>query len=151
MAGHDTYTADGKRFLAEIEKLKHLQVRIGFQAGAAEEDGVDMTDIALWNEVGTVSSPARPFMRNSVDENKDQISAMCKEQMRRLCKGGTAQSALQSIGAYQKGLVQEKIVNGSFVPNAPSTIRRKKSDKPLIDSGTMRQSVNFVIKEKGSE
>lgn len=151
MAGHDNYTADGKRFLAEIEKLKHLQVRVGFQAGAAEEDGVDMTDIALWNEVGTATSPTRPFMRNSVDENPDKISAVCKDQMQKLCKGGTAQGVLQTIGTFQKGLVQEKIVNGSFVPNAPSTIRRKKSDKPLIDSGTMRQSVNFVIKEKGSE
>lgn len=48
------------------------------------------------------------------------------------------------------GLVQEKIESGSYEPNAPSTIRKKKSDKPLIDTGRMRQSVKYVIRKKGS-
>ena len=48
-----------------------------------------------------------------------------------------------------KGIVQKTIKEGSFVPNAPSTIRKKGSDKPLIDTGRLRQSVNYHIKPKG--
>ena len=63
--------------------------------------------------------------------------------------GGSAEQALQQLGAMAKGLVQDEIVNGDFAPNAESTIQKKGSEQPLIDTGTMRQSVNFVIKRRG--
>ncbi|TZE83540.1 hypothetical protein [Calorimonas adulescens] len=152
MAGKakDRWTAEGKKFKAEIEKLKKLQVRIGYQQGdVITEDGVDMLDIAMWNELGTINAPSRPFLRKSVDENADKINSFCKAQLQRLTKGETAEEILKQIGVFSKGLVQEKIVDGEFEPNAPSTIRRKKSDKPLIDTGLMRKSVNYIIVEKG--
>ena len=45
--------------------------------------------------------------------------------------------------------MQQEIVDGGFVANKPSTIKKKKSEQPLIDTGHMRQSVDFVIKERG--
>ena len=45
---------------------------------------------------------------------------------------------------YQAGVAPSE-------PNAPSTIRKKGSDKPLIDTGRLRQSVNYVIKPKGGD
>ena len=78
MAGHDRLTPEGKKFYAEIEKLKRLQVRVGYKAGDKEQDGVDLCDIAMWNELGTVRSPARPFMRQSVDNHLDEISRECE-------------------------------------------------------------------------
>ena len=89
-------------------------------------------------------------MRDSVDKHKDQINAFLKNQLVLLAQGKTdANKILNAIGVFQKGLVQKEIVDGEFAPNAPSTIRKKKSDKPLIDTGTMRQSVNYVITKKG--
>lgn len=149
----DTVTPKGRKFLAEIEKLKRLQVRVGYQQGdAQEDDGVDLCDVAMWNELGTSNAPSRPFMRDSVDKNEDKINAFLKAQLKKLAAGETdAEGILKAIGVFQKGLVQKQIVDGDFVPNAPRTIRKKKSDKPLIDTGRMRQSVNFVIKEKGGK
>ena len=148
---YDKLTPEGKRFYAEIEKLKKLQVRVGFQRGdATEEDGTALVDIAAWNELGNEHVPSRPFMRDSVDKHKDQINAFLKNQLVLLAQGKTdANKILNAIGVFQKGLVQKEIVDGEFAPNAPSTIRKKKSDKPLIDTGTMRQSVNYVITKKG--
>ena len=152
MGGHDRITPEGRRFLGQIEQLKKLQVQVGFQAGAAaDEDGVDIANIAMWNELGTSRSPARPFMRKSVDENKDKIKAMCARQLKRLAQGASAEDILEKIGVFQKGLIQRKIVDGTFEPNAPSTIRKKGSSRPLIDTGRMRQSVNFVIRRKGAD
>ena len=148
--GHDRLTPEGRRFLAELEKMKRLEVRVGYQAGAAaDEDGVDIANIAMWNELGTSRAPARPFLRKSVDENADKIKAMCKKQLQRLVQGASAEDVLEKLGVFQKGLIQKKIVAGSFEPNAASTIRKKKSSRPLIDTGRMRQSVNFVIRNKG--
>lgn len=89
-------------------------------------------------------------MRKSVDENADPINAMCAQQLKAITAGGTAEQSLKQIGVFGVGLVQEKIESGSYEPNAPSTIRKKKSDKPLIDTGRMRQSVKYVIRKKGS-
>lgn len=150
MAGYDRITPEGRRFYAQIEELKNVEVRVGYQAGeATDDDGVDMCDIALWNELGTETSPARPFLRQTADDNEAKLVAFGQAQVRKIAQGGTAQGCLQALGTYAKGLTQEKIESGSFVPNAPSTIRKKKSDKPLIDSGRLRQSVNFVIKPNG--
>lgn len=146
----DRTTAEGKRFLAEIEKLKTLRVKIGFQQGKEQEDdGTDLCDIALWNELGTSSIPSRPFMRDAVDKHRDEIDKFLDQQFSLLAKGKTtAEMMMKSIGVFVKGLVQQEIVDGTFEPNAPSTIKRKKSDKPLIDTGKMRQSVNFVVVDK---
>ena len=150
--GWDRLTPEGQRFFAEIEKLKEQQVFVGFQAGQVADDrGVDMAQIAMFNELGTSTAPARPFLRDSVDENEDVIRDQCGKELKKLTTGATAETVLKRVGALGVRLVQEKIGSGSFEPNAESTIRKKGSDKPLIDTGRMRQSVNFIIRRKGAD
>lgn len=156
MAGYDRLTPEGKKFYAELEKLKKNEVFIGYQAGHAthkdEETGeeVDMAQIAMFNELGTSTSPPRPFLRMTVDENQPKINAMCEQQAKNIAKGGTAEQSLKELGAFGVSLVQEKIGNGTFTPNKPSTIKAKGSAKPLIDTAQMRQSVHYVIKKGGT-
>ncbi len=146
----DRLTPDGRRFMQQIKELSELEVRIGFQQGEAqEEDGTDICDVAAWNELGTSNIPSRPFLRKSVDENEQVINDFLKDEMAMLKNGTPAEQILKEIGIFQKGLIQEKILDGDYVPNAASTIRKKGSAQPLIDTGRMRQSVNYVIKKKG--
>ena len=152
---HDRITPEGQKFFREIEKLEKYQVRVGYQQGEAsyDENGkeVDLLDVAMFNELGTSRTPSRPFMRDSVDDNADKISGFCKARLKAIANGQeTAEQVLKKIGVMQVGLVQATIRDGDFAPNAPSTIARKGSDKPLIDSGKMRQSVHFVITDKRS-
>ena len=148
--GWDRLTPEGERVFAQIEELKQNQVFVGFQAGQVADDrGVDMAQIAMFNELGTSTAPARPFLRDSVDENEDVIRDQCGKELKKLTTGATAETVLKRVGALGVRLVQEKIVSGSFKPNAPSTIRKKGSDKPLIDTGRMRQSVKYVVKKRG--
>lgn len=72
MAGvKDRWTSDGARFMKQLDELKRLQVCIGFQSGDKkrkpnEQDGkkksekrdVTNLDIAMWNELGTSTSPS---------------------------------------------------------------------------------------------
>ena len=155
MAGYDRLTPEGRKFYAEIKKLKQNQVFIGYQAGHStydDEEGnaIDMATIAMFNELGTSTSPPRPFLRMTVDENQQKINAMCEQQAKKIAKGGTAERSLRELGVFGVSLVQEKIGNGSFTPNAPSTVKAKGSDKPLIDTGQLRQSVHYVIKGEGT-
>lgn len=147
----DRITPDGVKFQKMLKELADKEVRVGFQHGkATEEDGTDICDIAAWNELGTVHIPARPFLRQSVDDNLSKINNFLRQKKKDLVRGVSAEQVLKEIGIFQKDLIQEKITDGSFAPNAPSTVRKKGSSKPLIDTGRMRQSVNYEIKAKGS-
>lgn len=147
----DRMTADGKKLQKMLKELAEKEVRVGFQAGkATEEDGTDICDIAAWNELGTVHIPARPFLRQSVDDNVSKINSFLQSKKKDLMRGVTAEQVLKEIGIFQKDLIQEKITEGQFTPNAESTVKKKGSSKPLIDTGRMRQSVNYEIKSKGS-
>ena len=147
----DRITPEGQRFFRELAELKDLEVRVGFQRGdASEEDGTDMCDVAAYNELGTDHIPARPFIRQSVDDNESKINSFLKEEGKGFTQGKYAEQILKEIGIFQKDLMQDKITSGSFEPNAASTIKKKGSSKPLVDTGRMRQSVNYVIQKKGS-
>ena len=147
----DRMTADGKKLQEMLKVLVEKEVRVGFQAGkATEEDGTDICDIAAWNELGTVHIPARPFLRQSVDDNVSKINSFLQSKKKDLVRGVSAEQVLKEIGIFQKDLIQEKITEGNFTPNAESTVKKKGSSKPLIDTGRMRQSVNYEIKSKGS-
>lgn len=152
MAGvKDEWTPEGKKFMEELKELASLEVRIGFQHGKEkEENGADICDVAAWNELGTEHAPSRPFMRDSVDKHLSAIDHMFMSQKDALLSGATAKDILNTVGLFQKDLMQTEIEQGDFVANAPETIRRKGSDKPLIDTGQMKNSVNYQIVKKGS-
>ncbi len=146
----DNLTAEGKAFFEELKKLVSMEVCVGFQAGQASHDGVDMCDIAMWNELGTVRSPSRPFLRQSVEgEFGENAIGFLEEQVEAIMEGASAEMCLKQIGVFQKGQVQESILSGDFTPNAPSTVKKKGSSQPLIDEGKMLQSVNYVVRKKG--
>lgn len=143
-------TPEGKKFMQELRKLEQLEVRVGFQQGQGSyENGADLAEVAAYNELGSSSTPARPFMRQSFENHQSELQKACNDANKILASGGTAQQALNRIGVVAKGLVQEEIVSGGFEPNAPSTIAKKGSETPLVDSGFMRESVNYVIKGRG--
>lgn len=160
----DTTTEEGKNIQKMLEEIAEMEVCVGFQHGKGkkeeqEETGTkkkkkkkaDVCDIALWNELGTGHIPSRPFLRKSVDENRTVIDDMLNQSAKLLLSGQPLQRVLNQLGAFQVGLVQKKIVEGSYVPNALSTIRKKGSNQPLIDTGRMRNSVICIIRKRGQE
>ena len=150
MAGHDKTTAAGKKLFKELKELSEMQVRVGFQRGKKHKGkgkraGADLVDIALYNELGT-----RPVLAQTVAQQGDSIKQASVELIMQVAEGKMkGKQALKNIGVLVKGAVQHQMVEGEFVPNAPSTIRKKGSDKPLIDTGQLRQGVSYKICRKG--
>lgn len=142
-------TPEGKRYFAELKKLEKLEVQVGYWRGEnAYDDGTELVDVAAFNELGTSAIPARPFMKQSFENHESDLQGACDTVNALISNGSTAEQALVTLGDFCKALVQEEIINGGFEPNAPSTIAKKKSERPLIDTGTMRQSVDFKIKKR---
>lgn len=159
MAGSDKITPAGEKLLKELKKLKKLQVRVGVQGGkrhkeksrdGKEKEGADLVDIAIWNELGTDRIPARPFLGQTVDQHSAEIQKAAIQFVQKICKGQLdAQSALDNLGVLMVGYVQNQISDGDFVPNAPSTIRLKGSERPLINTKQLRGSISPMVCKKG--
>jgi hypothetical protein len=124
----DTYTPEGKKFLAEIDKLSKMQVRAGLteqkmgfgklhEAVTADDvDGITLADMAMFNELGTVNSPPRPFLRQSVDNNRAEIRAMAAAQLQAIVEGGTAERDL--INRFNKATGQSIVFTEAVKPGS---------------------------------
>lgn len=145
----DRETPEGKRLKQELNGLKELQVRIGVQAGESYPDGTAVVDAAMWNELGTVHIPSRPFIRDSVDAHADEINSDLEKAAKSLINGSSTEDVLNTLGELHTNRMVKEIKNGDFAPNSDSTIKRKGSDKPLIDTGTLWQSIHHIIAKKG--
>lgn len=177
MAGaKDRWTSKGKNFMKELDELCRLKVCVGFQSQDSKnkrkkESGSDKEvtnlDVAMWNELGTQYMPSRPFMRNSIDKNKPVIKKNAATLMKNLGEGITAKMVLTVLGEQQASFMAQEIDTGDFKPNAEITIsggwmrnkksgklfrvEGKKSDKPLIDTHQLQQSIHFVVRSKGDK
>ncbi len=79
--------------------------------------------------------PQRSFIRAWFDSKRAEIEADIR-------KFGSNPDALAE---RLRASCQEYIANGVAPPNAPSTIARKGSSKPLIDSGVLRTSIEGIV------
>lgn len=90
--------------------------------------------------------PARSFIGATCDLYKDKIGQreVLLQQGFVLGKFGLVQS-LELLGTYVVGLIKSRIARGIPPANKPSTIRRKGSSKPLIDTGQLRNSITYKV------
>lgn len=90
--------------------------------------------------------PERSFLRSGIAENKRKINEFVGKMFSDFIDGKISMlKSLNRIGLLAVAMVRTKIRQGPFTANAPSTVRRKKSSRPLIDTGRMRQSVTHEI------
>ena len=141
---------NGIAALKILDEMSDVTIEVGFHEGQVADDGsTPLAAIAYWNHFGTVSEdgsvaiPARPFM-DALENHEDQLSAFCTSAVQNAID---AADATKKIGVKSVGMIQKELTDGQWVPNAPSTIKKKGSDKPLIDTGRMRQEVHYVIKK----
>ena len=140
------------KILKEIKKFEGAVVKAGILEGSGSVDGVSIAQYATWNENGVAGKkgkwkiPPRPFIKGWVANNQKQITSTMQRLYGEVASGNiTADEALKRLGVFAKSGIQSYIRRGDFVPNAPSTIRKKDSSQPLIDSGTMRKAVNYEV------
>ena len=150
-------TSEGKRLEKFLEDCGKDCVVVGYQEGRkkytvvdekGKQEEVDMVDVAMFNELGTSKIPARPFLKNSVDMYEREIGEFVDQQVgQALDNDSDAQELLKKLGAYHVGLIQRSILDGEYVPNAPYTIEKKGSSKPLVDTGQLLQSPHYIIRK----
>jgi hypothetical protein len=131
-----------KAWFELLAVAKGGRVRVGVFDG-------EIAKIAMIHEYGAprANIPERSFIRSTVAERKTEMQSVMARVVRALiAKQIDRTRALSLIGAWLQGAIKAQItVNGTFLPLAVATIRRKGSDKPLIDTGQLVNSITFVI------
>jgi hypothetical protein len=146
-----------------IKALKGLTVK-KVEAGWFESDrygatkgnsvGTPVAKIARINEFGatitrgkvTIIIPSRPFMRGAWSAFKADRNKIQEKIAKQIIDGKmTAYQSLGAIGSILEGYIAKSIMDGGWQKNAPSTIKKKGFDKPLIDTGHMWKTVNHKV------
>ncbi len=143
LTGGDKLTAR----LAELAKsvTKSATLSVGFMPGASYPDGTSIPMVAAIQEFGAPARniPPRPFFRDMIAAESgawpDAVAGL-------LVKNDyDATATLEKTGEGILGQLKQSIADFSRVPLAPATIKRKQSEKQLIDSGIMYDSGTFKV------
>lgn len=136
------------------KQLNNISLNVGIPSDKNErEKSVEVTnaELGIIHEFGVPERgiPERSFMRSTASEEANNLGRLANIQIAECLKGETSSyDAFATIGAYLQGKIVEKITDGNFEENTKETIKRKKSSKPLIDTGQLRASITYEIKEK---
>lgn len=136
-----------KQLIEQLKASGEKAVYVGFPAEFNEKvegsDNFNLASLAAVLEFGNERIPSRPFLRQTLAENQEKYIALFVKLFE---SGVSIDKIYEQIALIAQGDVQQNIVNGKWAANAPSTIKRKKSSKPLIDTGKLRQSVKGIVK-----
>lgn len=142
---------------------------------AAEDDGKPINNAALAyiHETGAPEAniPARSFLVPGIQDNQRALERELKRAADQalLGKRGNVTGALNRVGLVAQAGVRRKINSGDFPPLSDATLRARarrgrkgaqeeldrrakgeapstESAKPLIDTGQLRNSINYVIR-----
>lgn len=135
----------------ELERLKTKKVAlvgIHESAGVHENSNETVAFIGAANHFGTGKIPARPWLDVGVESGTDEYLDVIEENIQ---EGVSSDKTLEQLGAMAVGYAQQFITDLQNPPNAPSTVKKKGSSNPLIDTGNLRQSVTYTIADKMPE
>lgn len=157
MTTTDRLTPQGRAFLKSIENLSKntpyvkigiLKNRFGDQKSGDETIIATLGEVAISNEFGSPERgiPERSYIRSTFDENKEKWLGLMSRQIDKLIEGKTTEEKiLATMGEHIKSEIQRKIVDLRTPPNSPETIAKKGSSNPLIDTGQLRQSIDYEV------
>ena len=131
--------------------MKNSGVLVGLPAGTGSyEDGAPIAVIGAVHEFGSADGaiPERSFLRVPLRQNVEDFKAVWRAQISKVVEGELSMHQVMSqLGARAAAVSQEAISEGIAPGNAESTVKRKGSSKPLIDTGQLRQSITFIVED----
>ena len=132
--------------LKELEKYSvEGTVTVGIHESQANRgDGTNNAEIGAYNHYGTDGIPARPFLDVGVESVIKDINRAVSNCIQK----GDSDKALAQMGVIASGGVKTYLTELDSPPNAPSTIKKKGSSNPLIDTGALRASIRYEVHKK---
>jgi phage gpG-like protein len=148
-----TYTDKDKGWSELSKRLKEFKkavIKVGVQSNAGlNKDGTSIVEYATYNEFGTIHEggniPERSFIRSTADKNKNWQKQINDAYLNVIDGKDTPIAAIAKVGIKARDDIKQTITDLRIPPNAESTIKKKKSSNPLIDTGALRNSISYVF------
>lgn len=130
--------------------LKRGALSIGLLGPEAEtpheDSSLTIGEIGAIHEFGLGTAPRRSFLADWADEKRADIEAIALKAGSAIARGKLdGAQALEQIGAWAVGSIQERMASNIPPPLAPATIQRKGSSVALIDTGQLRASISYRV------
>lgn len=128
----------------------HVKVGIVAQKGGKEiVEGGDLSMIALMaiHEYGSEEAgiPERRPIRKTFESRYTEMTQVCAGLMKQFLAGQTLERCLGILGAWGASAIKNTIREGLQPPNAPSTIKAKGSETPLVDTGRLINAITWFV------
>lgn len=124
------------------------RVVVGVPANADDYgDGTPQVLVAAVHEFGapSVGVPERSYLRVTIRRHRDEYKRLIRANLRKVGNGQmTQEQSLGQLGEMAKGHVQAFIASNPYRLKA-ATIKRKGSSRALINTGHLRQSIQWGI------
>ena len=125
-----------------------LSVKVGLLAKASDpHEGTELTvaDVGTIHEFG-LGVQQRSFIRGWYDESQEENKRIVSVLQRQVLRGEVTQEvALNRFGLKCVGDIQRRIVAHIPPPLAKSTVKRKGSSTPLVDTGQLKASITHEV------
>lgn len=125
--------------------------------------------------------PPRPFMEPGLARCRDKVREAMAQGVQQLGTGGTLRPAAERVGLICQASIRGVFTDNDWKPLSPRTIMaraqrtvskrkgfdeksdrqqqsmlakelaRRANDRPLIDTGALRQSITYVVTEEGGD
>ena len=137
-----------KNIRANFNKMNGRTIKAGVLEGAGSyAKGQTIAEVATYNEYGTRRIPSRPFLAIATDEHKGWNAEVKVSISNALTPKGSVSDSLNKIGKQMKTDIKNVIGDkGKLARNAPATIARKGHDLPLIDTGKLKDTIDYEVK-----
>ena len=144
--------------LEAFRGLEKREVLVGVPADNTDrEETMTNATLAYIHDNGSPARniPARPFMEPGIKSAKAKIAKQFGFAAKRFISGGAEEASrdLNKVGLIAQAAIRAKINEGIGPELAKSTLaaRRKRGrtgTKPLVDTAQLRNSINYVVREK---
>lgn len=135
-----------------LARKPHVKIGIMSDSGT-HEGGISMVELAAIHEFGTADGHVleRSFLRSTFRAQIDAWKAFAKRLLKGVVGGKMPiAQALGLLGQRAAADVKKRITTGAGIPPllAKSTVSRKGSSRPLVDTGALLNSITYVVQEK---
>lgn len=147
----------------ELERRKNAHVMVGVLASRGggqkhPDSDLSMVEIAAIHEFGSPAAhiPQRSFIRSAFEKRgvRGEFNRLARKLAKGIITGRLPVSqALGLLGEWGVAKVRARMAEGVPPPLAASTLAKRRrvqkgkagSDKPLIDTGRLRQSITYEV------
>ena len=145
------YTTD---LAMRLESMKKKAVFVGLPnekvGGKVYGSGMTIIRVGAIHEFGTGEIPQRSFLRVPFAIKRKEMNAAIAKQFKAVINGQKTDVALGRIGAIATNISKGAFTSlgyGDWKAIQEATARRKGSTQTLIDTGILRSSITWVIRD----